>query len=68
MNFSVSGDKRSGTRRGFHLNPIAYGILSLSQLQRGGGGTPQKAQLDSLIDSKFVAANYYHKNIKITEF
>ena len=51
------------------FNAIPYGILSF--LSYGGAfwHTPQKAELaDSLIDSKFGTANYWHKTRKGTKF
>ena len=52
------------------INPIAYCILSFSQLRGGGGGGegafgqhPRKHNYDGLIDFKFSAANYWHKTI-----
>ena len=50
--------------------PIAYGIFSFFQLRGGGlfGPHPRKHSQDSLIDSKFGTANYWHKTMKSTKF
>ena len=57
------------------FNPIAYGILRLSQLRGGGGGGgrifiphSRKQYYDYLIDLKFGTDNSWYKTIKNTRF